>query len=234
MLHLALKAFYPGEAAVPVSARRHHLEVPRDDRVPRRDRARGSGSICCVHINREGLEMGINPFVHGSALHTDVMKTQALKQALDQYRLRRGVRRRAPRRGEVARQGARLLDPLGAAPVGSEAAAARALARSTTPACARARASACFRCRTGPSSTSGSTSTWRTFRSSRCTSRSERPVVVRDGTLDHGGRRPDAARAGRDARAEERALPDARLLSADRRDRKRRRRRCRRSSRRCC
>jgi sulfate adenylyltransferase subunit 2 len=39
-----------------------------------------------VHVNREGLEMGINPFVHGSALHTDIMKTQALRQALDHHR----------------------------------------------------------------------------------------------------------------------------------------------------
>jgi sulfate adenylyltransferase subunit 2 len=39
-----------------------------------------------VHVNREGLEMGINPFVHGSALHTDIMKTQALRQALDYHR----------------------------------------------------------------------------------------------------------------------------------------------------
>jgi sulfate adenylyltransferase subunit 2 len=38
-----------------------------------------------VHTNREGLAMGINPFVHGSAIHTDVMKTQALKQALDKH-----------------------------------------------------------------------------------------------------------------------------------------------------
>jgi sulfate adenylyltransferase subunit 2 len=38
-----------------------------------------------VHVNREGLAMGIDPFVHGSAIHTDVMKTQALRQALDQH-----------------------------------------------------------------------------------------------------------------------------------------------------
>jgi sulfate adenylyltransferase subunit 2 len=38
-----------------------------------------------VHVNREGIEQGINPFVHGSAIHTDFMKTQALKQALDKY-----------------------------------------------------------------------------------------------------------------------------------------------------
>ena len=41
-----------------------------------------------VHINRDGLAMGINPFVHGSALYTDIMKTQALRQALDKLWLR--------------------------------------------------------------------------------------------------------------------------------------------------
>ena len=46
MLHLALKAFYPGAAAVSVPARRHDVEVPRDDRVSRRDGHAGSGSTC--------------------------------------------------------------------------------------------------------------------------------------------------------------------------------------------
>ena len=64
MLHLAMKAFYPGEAAVPAAARRHHLEIPRDDRVPRRDRE-ALGLDLLVHINDDGLEMGINPFTHG-------------------------------------------------------------------------------------------------------------------------------------------------------------------------
>ena len=45
MLHLALKAFYPGEAAVSAAARRHDLEIPRDDRVPRRDRGAARHSI---------------------------------------------------------------------------------------------------------------------------------------------------------------------------------------------
>ena len=68
--------------------------------------AREYGLDLLVHINEEGLAMGINPFTHGSAVHTDVMKTQALKQALDKLRLRCRVRRGAARRGDVARQGA--------------------------------------------------------------------------------------------------------------------------------
>src|SRR6202008_319655 len=52
-----------------------------------RDRiAAEAGIRLIVHINREGLDMGINPFVHGSGIHTHVMKTQALKQALDHYK----------------------------------------------------------------------------------------------------------------------------------------------------
>jgi sulfate adenylyltransferase subunit 2 len=51
-----------------------------------RDRtAHDLGLDLIVHVNPDGLEMGINPFVHGSAIHTDIMKTQGLKQALDKY-----------------------------------------------------------------------------------------------------------------------------------------------------
>ena len=62
MLHLAMKAFHPGQAAVPAAARRHDLEVPRDDRVPRRVGRDGSGFDLIVYINEEGVKAGINPF----------------------------------------------------------------------------------------------------------------------------------------------------------------------------
>ena len=52
----------------------------------RDDTAGRLGLELLVYINQAGVQMGISPFHHGSALHTDVMKTQALKQALDQYR----------------------------------------------------------------------------------------------------------------------------------------------------
>ena len=69
------------------------------------------GMELLVHQNPEGVAHGINPFDHGSAMHTDMRKTQGLKQALDQYGFDAALRRRAPRRGEVAGQGAHLLVP---------------------------------------------------------------------------------------------------------------------------
>ena len=84
MLRLALKAFHPGRPPFPFL----HVDTTWKFRemYEFRDRmAREYGLGLLVHVNTEGLEMGINPFVHGSAVHTDVMKTQALKQALGKY-----------------------------------------------------------------------------------------------------------------------------------------------------
>jgi sulfate adenylyltransferase subunit 2 len=82
MLHLAMKAFHPARPPFPFL----HVDTTwkfREMIAFRDDTARRLGIDLRVHINAEGLAMGINPFTHGSALHTDVMKTQALKQALD-------------------------------------------------------------------------------------------------------------------------------------------------------
>jgi sulfate adenylyltransferase subunit 2 len=84
MLHLALKAFEPGKPPFPLM----HVDTTWKFRemIEFRDTiARENGLDLIVHINREGVERGINPFTHGSAVHTDTMKTQALKQALDKY-----------------------------------------------------------------------------------------------------------------------------------------------------
>jgi sulfate adenylyltransferase subunit 2 len=84
MLHLALKAFYPARPPFPFL----HVDTTWKFRemITFRDRtAERFGLDLRVHVNRDGLAMGINPFEHGSALHTDVMKTQALKQALDEH-----------------------------------------------------------------------------------------------------------------------------------------------------
>ncbi len=84
MLHLALKAFYPAKPPFPLL----HVDTTWKFRemIEFRDQtARRLGLELLVHINPEGIARGINPFVHGSAVHTDVMKTQGLKQALDQY-----------------------------------------------------------------------------------------------------------------------------------------------------
>jgi sulfate adenylyltransferase subunit 2 len=84
MLHLARKAFYPAAPPFPLL----HVDTTWKFRAMyafRERMARESGMELIVHINPEGLKMGISPFTHGSAIHTDIMKTQGLKQALDQY-----------------------------------------------------------------------------------------------------------------------------------------------------
>src|SRR5215510_11006260 len=84
MLHLAMKAFFPAKPPFPFL----HVDTTwkfRDMIAFRDETARRLGLELLVHTNHEGLEMGINPFQHGSALYTDIMKTEALKQALDKY-----------------------------------------------------------------------------------------------------------------------------------------------------
>ena len=84
MLHLALKAFHPAKPPFPFL----HVDTTwkfREMIAFRDDTAGRLGLELLVYINQAGVQMGISPFRHGSALHTDVMKTQALKQALDQY-----------------------------------------------------------------------------------------------------------------------------------------------------
>jgi sulfate adenylyltransferase subunit 2 len=82
LLHLLLKAFHPGRPPLPLL----HVDTTWKFRemIAFRDRmAKEHGFELIVHTNAEGLAQGINPFTHGSAVHTDVMKTAALKQALD-------------------------------------------------------------------------------------------------------------------------------------------------------
>ena len=85
LLHLALKAFYPSKPPFPLL----HVDTTwkfkemiefRDQRVKDLDLE------LLVHINQEGVDAGVNPFDSGSRVHTDVMKTQGLKQALDKYK----------------------------------------------------------------------------------------------------------------------------------------------------
>ena len=82
MLHLAMKAFYPSVPPFPLM----HVDTTWKFRemIEFRDRkAKELGMDLIVHSNQEGIEAGVGPFTHGSSRHTDIMKTQALKQALD-------------------------------------------------------------------------------------------------------------------------------------------------------
>jgi sulfate adenylyltransferase subunit 2 len=84
MLHLARKAFAPGPPPFPLL----HVDTRWKFRAMYefRDRmAEEVGMDLLVHVNPEGIEKDIDPFTHGSAIHTDVMKTEGLKQALDKY-----------------------------------------------------------------------------------------------------------------------------------------------------
>ena len=85
LLHLALKAFWPGKPPFPLL----HIDTTwkfREMIAFRDETARRLGLDLRVHTNQEGLAQGVNPFASGSKVHTDVMKTQALRQALDTWR----------------------------------------------------------------------------------------------------------------------------------------------------
>lgn len=84
LLHLARKAFYPGPLPFPLL----HVDTTWKFRemIEFRDKVgREPGTNLIVHINQDGVRDGIGPFASGSRVHTDVMKTQGLKQALDKY-----------------------------------------------------------------------------------------------------------------------------------------------------
>ena len=127
LLHLALQGVLPRPAAVPAAAYRHDLEVPRHDPPSATRRSRKYGLELIVHTNPEGKRQNINPFDHGSS-YTQIMKTDALKQALTDGRYDVRHRRRAARRGTLARQGTRVLGPRPRPHLGPEAPAAGTLA----------------------------------------------------------------------------------------------------------
>jgi sulfate adenylyltransferase subunit 2 len=80
-----LKAFYPAKPPFPLL----HVDTTWKFRemIAFRDRmAHEYGLDLLIHVNEEGVRQGINPFTHGSALHTDIMKTEGLKQALDKFK----------------------------------------------------------------------------------------------------------------------------------------------------
>lgn len=84
MLHLAAKAFLPGKPPFPLM----HVDTTWKfkEMIAFRDMmAKKVGMDLIVHINQEGVDQGVGPFTHGSSVHTDIMKTQGLKQALNKH-----------------------------------------------------------------------------------------------------------------------------------------------------
>ncbi len=236
MLHLARKAFFPGKLPFPllhVDTRWKFREMYgfRERMVER------MGLDLITHINPEGVAKGINPFTHGSAKHTDIMKTEGLKQALDKYGFDAafgGARRdeeksRAKERIYSFRDRFHRWDPKNQRPElwniynGKVKKGESRSASSRSP--------------TGPSWTSGSTSTWR---------HPDRSAVLRrrarghreERHADHDRRRahpraPHARAEGQHPEADG-AFPHPRLLPADRRGGVQPPPRCRKSSRKCC
>tara|TARA_B100000809_G_scaffold70050_1_gene67472 strand:+ start:443 stop:1342 length:900 start_codon:yes stop_codon:yes gene_type:complete len=84
MLHLAMKTFYPNKLPFPLM----HVDTTWKfkEMISFRDKIVSKYELnLIVHINEEGVKMGVGPYSHGSSVHTDIMKTQALKQALDKH-----------------------------------------------------------------------------------------------------------------------------------------------------
>ena len=157
------------EAAVPAAPHRHDVEVQGHDRLPRQDGARFRPRPHRAHERGrpEARHQSLRPLA--VRLHRRD-EDAAAEAGARQVRLRRGLRRRPPRRGKLARQGARVLLPRAPAIAGIRAVSARRCGTCSTGASAPARRCACSRCRTGPSATCGATSCARSSTSCRCTS----------------------------------------------------------------
>ena len=183
MLHLAMKAFYPAKPPFPLL----HVDTTWKFRemisVPRRNGAEGSALTLLVHVNQDGVRDGIGPFSHGSNVHTHVMKTLGLSQALDKYGFDAafgGARRdeekpRAKERIFSFRNDQHGWDPKNQRP--------ELWKIYNTHSRARANRSASFRFPTGPNSTSGNTSCPRDIPIVPLYFAKKRPVVERDGML---------------------------------------------------
>ena len=145
MLHLAMKAFYPEKPPFPFL----HIDTTWKfkDMIRFRDEtAKKLGIEMLVYTNEEGVKQGINPFDHGAA-YTDIMKTQALKQAL--------TKNESSRSGTKHRRGTRRTS-------------VRKCGSCTTPRSKRAKACGYSRSPTGRKRTSGSISSGKTSTSCRC------------------------------------------------------------------
>jgi sulfate adenylyltransferase subunit 2 len=173
MLHLALKAFYPARPPFPLM----HVDTTWKFSAMyafRAEMMEETGMTLIVHTNQEGVAQGVNPFTHGSALHTEIMKTVALKQALDKHGFDAafgGARRdeeksRAKERVFSFRTAQHRWDPKNQRPE---------LWKLYNTRKRKGESIRVFPSPTGPSSTSGSTSGCTTCPSCRCTSRPNAP-----------------------------------------------------------
>ena len=112
MLHLALKAFYPAQAAVPAAACRHDLEVPRDDRLPRRDGASGSASICSSTSTRTGSSAAFPDRLRlGAAYPGDEDRSACARRSTSTASTRRSAARGATRRRAAPRSASSRTAP---------------------------------------------------------------------------------------------------------------------------
>ena len=172
--------------ALPAASHRHDVEVSRDDYVSRRDRAPFRIDLR-VYTNPEGIRRHINPFDYDSVFYNQIMKTDALKQALSKENSTRpSAERGAMKNGPAPRSGFfPFADP---ARPGTRNGNVRSSGISITASLRPAKASGCSRSRTGPSSMSGPTSSREAI---RC-----RAALFR-GHAPDGGARRRADRRGR-------------------------------------
>ena len=167
MVRLAEKAFSPGKVPFPLM----HIDSKwkfKEMIQFRDDYAKKFGWNLIVESNMEAFNAGVGPFTHGSKVHTDLMKTQALLHALDKYKFDAAFGG-ARRDEEKSRAKERIYRSATSSTSGTRRTNVRSCGTSTTPVSIKGRASVCSRCPTGRSWISGSISAWRIFRSYRCT-----------------------------------------------------------------
>ena len=161
MLHLAMKAFFP--AKPPFSFLHVDTTWKFREMIEFRDRrAKELGLDLIVHTNLAGLEAGVGPFTHGSARHTEVMKTEALKQALDKHSF--DVALGAHGVTKKNREPEQNLLSAHANITGTQKISVPNFGLSIIQASNPVRVSVCFHCPTGLNSISGNISFGRTFR----------------------------------------------------------------------
>ena len=167
MLHLAQKAFAPATPPFPLL----HVDTTWKfkEMIEFRDRmAKEVGMDLLVHINQDGVDQGVGPFTHGSKVHTDIMKTQALKQALNEHKFDAAfgalavMKRGAEPRNACTRSVTRIT-------AGTRRINGQNCGTSTTGGSNKGNPFACSHFQTGPNLTFGNTFGWNKFLSSPST-----------------------------------------------------------------